>query len=89
MLMATIDRKTESGPLARAVAAEIRAAMGRQRKSGLQLAAATGLSQNYLAKRLRDEAPFTINDIEKICTVLDEDFATLMASAATHRTSLF
>lgn len=89
MFMATIERRTESGPLARAVAAEIRAAMGRHRKSGLQLATATGLSQNYLAKRLRDEAPFTINDIEKICTVLEEDFATLMASAAAHVGTLF
>lgn len=72
------------GPLARAVSAEVRAAMGRHRVSGLQLAGMLKVSQNYLAKRLRDEAPFTINDVERICAVLGEDFADLMHAASDH-----
>lgn len=52
--------------------------------SGNQLATMAGMSQNYVAKRLRDEAPFTLNDIERICEVLDEDFTDLMTSAASH-----
>lgn len=52
--------------------------------SGIQLAALTGISQNYVAKRLRDEAPFTLNDIERICDVLEEDFTELMTNAASH-----
>jgi transcriptional regulator with XRE-family HTH domain len=58
--------------------------MGRHRVSGMQLAGLTGMSQNYIAKRLRDEAPFTINDVEKICEVLKEDFVLLMTNAAAH-----
>lgn len=77
-------KQSESGPLAIAFAAEIRAAMGRHRFSGNQLAAATGMSQNYMAKRLRDEAPFTLNDIEKICDALGESFLDLVAAANSH-----
>mgnify|MGYP002335974813 CR=1 FL=1 len=77
-------KQSPSGPLAVAVAAEVRAAMGRQRVSGIQLATLTGISQNYVAKRLRDEAPFTLNDVERICEVLGEDFTELITNAAAH-----
>lgn len=80
----SLGKHSESGPLAVAVAAEVRAAMGRHRVSGNQLAAQMGKSQNYVAVRLRDDSPFTINDIERICAVLNEDFAELMAAAAEH-----
>jgi len=75
-------KQSESGPLAIAVAAEVRAAMGRRRVSGIQLASLTGISQNYIAKRLRDEAPFTLNDIERICIALEENYLELMVAAA-------
>lgn len=81
-------KPTGPGVLARAVSAEIRAAMGRARMSGNQLAAntrkdgASGLSQNYISKRLRDEADFTLNDVEMICDILGEDFTSIMTSAA-------
>lgn len=52
--------------------------MGRRRVSGNQLAAMTGLSQGYVAKRLRDETSFTINDIERICDALGEKFFDLV-----------
>ena len=39
------------------------------------------MSPNYLGKRLRDEASFTLNDIESICDALDEDLRTFVDSA--------
>lgn len=45
--------------------------MGALRLSGKALAAKVGLSQNYVAKRLRDEAPFTLDDVERIIDVVD------------------
>jgi hypothetical protein len=41
----------------------------------------TGMSQNYIATRLRDEAAFTISDIQKICDALGEDYRTLFMAA--------
>lgn len=60
------DLSGSKSSLARAVSAEIRARLAAQRTSGKKLAETVGLSQNYIAKRLRDEAPFTIDDIELI-----------------------
>lgn len=60
-----------SSILARCVAAEIRARLAAQRKSGKWLAEQIGLSQNYVAKRLRDEAPFTLDDIELIVEAVE------------------
>jgi len=77
-------KRPESGLLARAVSAEVRAAMGRHRISGMQLAERTKVSQNYIASRLRDESPFTVNDIENICKALGEDPGQLWASAIAH-----
>ena len=54
----------------RAWSEAIRAHMGRQRLSGKALAAKHGVSQNYLATRLRDEAPFNINDLEQLAAAL-------------------
>ena len=66
-------KQAESGRFARAVSAEIRASMGRQRLNGVQLAGKARMSRDYLGKRLRNEAPFTLNDIEAICKALGED----------------
>jgi transcriptional regulator with XRE-family HTH domain len=82
--MSMPTKQPESGALARAVSAEVRAAMGRHRVSGMQLAGLTGMSQNYIAKRLRDEAPFTVNDIENISNALSEDVAQLWIAAVAH-----
>jgi len=57
--------------LGRAVSAHIRAQLGAQRISGKTLAARIGLSQNYVATRLRDEKPFTLDDVDAIVTALD------------------
>ncbi|MFH5879799.1 helix-turn-helix domain-containing protein [Arthrobacter sp. NA-172] len=75
-------KQNPSGPFARATSAEVRATMARQRVSGAQLAFRAGVSQSYLSKRLRDDLPFTLNDIEAICKALDEDLETLVHAAA-------
>lgn len=59
---------------ARAISAEVRAIMAARRISGRTLADGAGLSShNYLAIRLRDEKPFTLDDLAGICSYLDED----------------
>ena len=61
----SIDSQQVSS-LARAVSADIRARLGAERRSGKWLAEQIGLSQNYVAKRLRDEAPFNLDDLAAI-----------------------
>ena len=62
--MSTDSQQVSS--LARAVSADIRARLGAERRSGKWLAEQIGLSQNYVAKRLRDEAPFNLDDLAAI-----------------------
>ena len=68
------SKQPESGPLARAFSAELRAALARQRISAKQFALRVGLTPAYLNKRLRDDAPFTLNDVEKIITTMGADW---------------
>lgn len=75
-------KQPASGAFARAISEEIRAAMARHRVSGASLATKTGMSQSYISKRLRDEVPFTANDIEVISDVLREDLLVLITTAA-------
>lgn len=80
--MSMVQRKQPvSGKFARAVAAEIRAAMARRRLSNAQLADLSSLSRSYIGKRLRDETPFTLNDIEAICGALGEDMPAFLEGA--------
>jgi transcriptional regulator with XRE-family HTH domain len=58
------------GPLARAFSRRVRLEMTDQTITAQALAAMSGLSRSYLGKRLRDEAPFTLNDVEAICVAL-------------------
>lgn len=58
------------GPLARAFSAHVRMVMARDRVTAKDLAEATGLSRSYLGKRLRDEVPFSLNDVEAISVAL-------------------
>lgn len=55
--------------------------MARPRINGVQLAARAGMSRDYLGKRLRDEVPFTLNDIEAICKALGEDLGQFLQVA--------
>lgn len=70
------------GRFARAISAQVRASMARQRISGAQLAGMVGRSSSYISKRLRDEASLTANDVEVICEALHEDLARLVITAA-------
>ena len=81
MELMALGRIPESGTLARAVSAEVRAALARQRISVKELASRAGLTESYLGKRLRDDAPMTINDLESVCAVLGEDALTFFTAA--------
>ncbi|WGL50675.1 helix-turn-helix transcriptional regulator [Nocardioides sp. BP30] len=68
--------------LARAVAAEVRALMAVERISVRELALSAGFrSHNYLAIRLRDEKPLTLDDVEMICAALGEEPTDLLQRA--------
>lgn len=77
-------KSQSSGAYAAAVSSEIRAAMARNRISGVELAKKAGVSQNYISKRLRDEMPFTLNDVEVIANILGLTFEELATAAAEH-----
>lgn len=70
-------------PIARAVSAEVRAEMARHQPTvtGIQLAGMIGISQNYLAKRLRDETPPDLDDLDAISNALGITFDDLVARA--------
>ncbi len=59
-----------AGHYAQAFSEAIRLHMEQQGVSGKSLAAMIGLSQNYVATRLRDEKAFTVNDVEAIAAAL-------------------
>ena len=66
-------KQPESGPLSRAISEEIRATLARKRLTAKQLALECGMSPTYMNKRLRDDAPFTLNDLEVIAEKLGGD----------------
>lgn len=55
----------------------------RARLSSVELSAAADMSSNYYYKRIRGEAPFNTNDIEKLAGALEIDLAELLASVFT------
>ena len=63
-------KQPEPGSLARAFSSHVRMVMAKDRITAKGLADVTGISRSYLGKRLRDEAPFTLNDVEAICKAL-------------------
>lgn len=75
-------KQPAAGPLARAISAEVRAIMARQRMSRATLATRAGMSEGYLGKRLRDQASLTINDIEAIVAALGGNVAEFRRAAA-------
>jgi transcriptional regulator with XRE-family HTH domain len=79
--MDTFATGTES-VFARAISAEIRARLAAERITGRQFAKAAGFtSQNYLAIRLRDERPFTLDDLERVCRYFGEDVPAFVQAA--------
>jgi len=63
-------KQPEPSPLARAFSSRVRIVMADKRVTAQALAEATGISRSYLGKRLRDEASFTLTDVEMISNAL-------------------
>lgn len=63
--------------LARDFSAHVRKVMARDHVTMQALADATKISRTYLGKRLRDEVPFTLNDVQAISEVLGIDLPKL------------
>lgn len=70
-----------SGPFAKAVSAEVRAALARKRMTAKELARRAEISESYLGKRLRETASFTLNDVECICEALNEELLPFITAA--------
>ena len=77
-----LGKQHQSGPFARAVSAEVRATMARNRVLASQLARSISVSPSYLSTRLRDTLPFTLNDIEAVCGALGLDLEATVSEAA-------
>ena len=73
------------GPLARAEAAQVKVLMTEHEITAQDLARKAGLSRSYLGKRLRNESCLTVNDIEAICTALDEPLEVFAAEVVRRR----
>jgi len=64
------------------VAAEVRAAMGRKRISGLQLARACGLTQSAMSRRITGHTPFDVNEIAAVAAELGVEVGSLFPPRA-------
>lgn len=69
-------------PLAELAAREIRAEMGRQRRSANALAAELGVSDMYLSRRLSGQVPFDLTDVERIAEALGVPVDRFVSTAA-------
>lgn len=67
--------------LADAISAEIRAEMGRQKRSGRAVAEAMGVSHMYLSRRLNGQTPFDTADLERLAAALDVPVSKLLPVA--------
>lgn len=68
--------------LARCLSAELRGLIAKWRWNQRQFAKGAGWrTHNYVAKRLRDEAPFTLDDYERICEAYELDPLEFMREA--------
>lgn len=56
---------------ARAVSGQVRRLLEERGMSGNQLAKAAGLEQTTVARKLRGQLAFTLNDLEAVCTALE------------------
>ena len=64
------------------VAANIRAEAARRRKTQAQLAEAAGLSQFAISRRMREEFPFTLDEVQAIADFLGVPLSDLLNTAA-------
>jgi transcriptional regulator with XRE-family HTH domain len=68
--------------LTETVAAEVRAELGRQRKSGAWLALQLGVSDAWVSRRISGSMPMSVEDLERIADVLEVTPAYLMGGRA-------
>lgn len=61
-----------------AVAAEVRAELGRQNVSGTGLARMMGVSQALVSRRLTGEVPFDVAELSRIAEILGVPVSTFM-----------
>lgn len=76
-----VGKMQQSRELAAAVADEVRATLARQNMLMRDLSQKSGISPGYLGKRLRNEAPLNLNDLQAICEVFDKDVQVFLAAA--------
>lgn len=62
------------------VAAEVRAELGRQERSGTWLASELGVSEVWVSRRLRGITKFTVDDLVRVADVLDVPASDLLKS---------
>lgn len=78
---------TDSGDeYARAVAAEVRAMLGRRLVQGKRLAARLGVSQMYVSRRIRGDLPWDVADLARVADVLDCEVSDLLPPIGTAHT---
>lgn len=70
-------KELEPSPFARAFSSRVRVVMAQQRVTAQELATRVGVSRSYMGKRLRDEASFTLTDVEAISKALGMDLPVL------------
>ena len=68
--------------LSAAVAAVVRSMLSDRGWSGRQLARETGINQASVARKLREDSPFDLDDLQAISHALSVDLIDLMSAAA-------
>lgn len=63
----------------KAIAAEVRAALGRDGRNAAALAEATGISTSALSRKLKAQAPFWTEELLLIAAALNADPAAFVA----------
>jgi DNA-binding Xre family transcriptional regulator len=61
------------------IADEIRSELARRRMSQAQLSAITGITKNTLRSRLQGVRPFNLDEVDRICFVLDMPMVELIS----------
>lgn len=67
-------------PTTIAVAAEIRAQLGRQNRTQAWLSEQTGIGAPSLSRRLKGHLPFSLDELDQIAAALDVPLRTLLPS---------
>jgi transcriptional regulator with XRE-family HTH domain len=67
--------------LSSAVAGVVRSLLDERGWSGRQLARQTGINQASVARKLREESPFDLDDLQRVAQALSVDLLDLMSSA--------